>query len=138
MINPFLQEVDPIIQILDPAGQWFHGEESLFIPDLGHLVIKQTVADQFQLLTHDNKSFDCLLDITEVLLHDGQQPVVPDNLLNEHSIHRFFIAGWIFLLDFVDREDFGGTSLDRLGYLGNCLFTRFAALGRGFGLHREN
>ena len=82
MIDPFLKEVNSLVEILSPGGKRFHGEESFLIPKFGDLVIEERVGDQFQFLAHDDKSDECLFDINQVFSHDLEESVVSNNFLH--------------------------------------------------------
>lgn len=93
------------------------------IPDLGDLVIEERVGDELQFLAHDDESLQCFLYIHKVLLHDFQQPVVADDFLHKHCIHRFLVAGRVLLLDFVDGQHLWGLGLHEAGNVADDFFS---------------
>lgn len=70
MVNPFLQEVNSVNEILCPGSEWLHGKEANIGPDFWDLVIKQWITHFFQLFTHNNLSFQSFLSILYCFNHN--------------------------------------------------------------------
>lgn len=74
---------------------------SLITPQIGDLVIMQSVRNQFQLLTHDDESNKCFLELYERYCHDFKKSIIPDEFLDEHCIHGLFVIGRINFRNFI-------------------------------------
>jgi len=126
-VDPLGQEVDSLVQIIDPRGQWFQGEETNDgLPGDRHLVIVQRVSHRVKLLRHDNLSDESLLQLNEHLLHDDKELVIADQLLRQHSVHRFIVVSRVLLLNSLDVEGRRCLLLDLCGNLTDRLLTSLA------------
>jgi len=78
------------------------------------LIVINRIAQLFEILTHDNETLKCLLEIIKRAFHDRQQSIIPDNLLNEDSVHGFVIIGGVLFDNVFKVEHIWGLGLDAL------------------------
>lgn len=127
--DPGIQEEDPHPQVLDPAPQRFEAQESLVCPNLADLVVVNAVAKLLKVLAHDHETLEGLLEVKERALHDLDEPVVPDELLHQDSVHGLVVVGRILLHDLLDVEEIGGFGFNSLGDFKYDVFSCLSARG---------
>lgn len=99
--DPVVEEVDPGIAVDDPGGEWLEREEALLLPSRRHLVVVNGLRHLVELLRHDDVTDERLLYELETRSHLLQQLVVSDTLLEEHCVHRLFVACRVELQHFL-------------------------------------
>lgn len=109
---------------------------SFIHPHLGNLVIENVSRHLFKILRHNKFTNESLLHLGKRHLHLSEKTIVSYTLLEEHSIHGFFIGCGIFLRNFLEVENFRCSILKEFGLLTNLLLTRFTFASALFRLHR--
>ena len=137
-LNPLSQKFDSIGKIFNPTSQRLQTQKSNISPYFSNLIVKNTITQFLQILTHHNQTFQSLLQTTQRCFHNWYQSVVPDQFLNQNSVHWFTVISWIFLHYFLDAEHFWSFCLDSLHYLVNRIFSVFAWWWTGSGLNCQN
>jgi hypothetical protein len=56
ILSPFLKEVTSLIQIISPTSQRFQRKETNITPHIWHLIVKYTISQSNQFITHSNST----------------------------------------------------------------------------------
>ena len=62
----------------------------------------ERAGDGIEFFRHDNLADKSLLELSQLLLHDHEKLVVPDNLLSQHSVHGLVVHDWMLLLGLLE------------------------------------
>jgi hypothetical protein len=104
-LNPLLKEVYSVIQILSPRCKGLQGQETYIgSPSSWDLIVKERCSHLIEILTHDDLTLNCLLNISKHFSHNYKQLVVSNDFLGKHSVHGLGVLSGEFLSDHVIIE----------------------------------
>mmetsp|Transcript_36233 Transcript_36233/g.69475 ORF Transcript_36233/g.69475 Transcript_36233/m.69475 type:complete len:429 (-) Transcript_36233:349-1635(-) len=92
LVDPFLEKVHPLAQLLDVASQGLERRERLLQPHRGHLAYKQRLSHHVQGVREQDESLDGLLDVGQTVADNGDEVVDARALLHQDGVHAVVVV----------------------------------------------